>query len=300
MHDEIGCAMYTSDQNTELVKILAGKVNRLVSVEDFQTEIAGFSLHRRTAKQSIHCIYGLGLGIVLQGQKEVLIRDKVYGYGAGQTMLTTIDLPAISRVTKASYTQPFLGMMLSLDLNQIIEAVQALDKNIRLKNLPAFSIEDMDRPLINALTRLVDLIEEPQMIEQLAPIIKQEIVLRLLAGQHGVYLRNLVKASILDKNIFTVIHWLRNNFLQENCIQDAFELANMSAATLKNHFKDITGMTPLQYQKQLRLQEARKLILSQSMNMQQIADLVGYESQSQFTREYSRLFGNTPSRDGQQ
>ncbi|MCU4580453.1 AraC family transcriptional regulator [Acinetobacter gyllenbergii] len=289
--------MYASGQTNDLVKILAHKVDGLVQIEDFQTEISGFSLHRRIAKQSIHCIYGLGLGIVLQGQKEVLIRDNVYRYGAGQSMLTTIDLPAISRVTQASYQEPFLGMMLSLDLNLIIETVQLLDDKIKLKNLPAFSIENLDLALVNALTRLVDLIEEPKMIDQLAPIIKQEIVLRLLVGQHGVYLRNLVKASVSDQHVFNVIHWLRNNFLQENCIQDAFEQAHMSAATLRNHFKQITGMTPLQYQKQLRLQEARKLILSQAMNMQQIADRVGYESQSQFTREYSRLFGSTPSRD---
>ena len=292
--------MYASGQTKDLVKILADKVDGLIHVEDFSTEISGFSLHRRTAKQSIHCIYGLGLGIVLQGQKEVLIRDKVYRYGAGQSMLTTIDLPAISRVAQASYQEPFLGMMLSLDLNLIIETVQALDGKIKLKNLPAFSIEYLDSALVNTLSRLVDLIEEPTMIEQLAPIIKQEIILRLLVGQHGVYLRNLVKASVSDKNIFTLIQWLRHHFLQENCIQDAFEQANMSAATLRNHFKQITGMTPLQYQKQLRLQEARKLILSQAMNMQQISDLVGYESQSQFTREYSRLFGSTPSRDLQQ
>ncbi|ENX12560.1 hypothetical protein F895_02936 [Acinetobacter sp. CIP 64.2] len=297
MCEEVGDAMYASDQTKEQIKVLANKVDGLVQIEDFQTEIAGFSLHRRIAKQSIHCIYGLGLGIVLQGQKEVLIRDNVYRYGAGQTMLTTIDLPAISRVTQASYNQPFLGMMLSLDLNLIIETVQVLDDKIKLKNLPAFSIENLDLALVNALTRLVDLIEEPKMIDQLAPIIKQEIVLRLLVGQHGVYLRNLVKASVSDQHVFNVIHWLRNNFLQENCIQDAFEQAHMSAATFRNHFRDITGMTPLQYQKQLKLQEARKLVLSQSMNIQQIADRVGYESQSQFIREYSRLFGNTPSRD---
>ena len=98
--------MDESSQISERVRGLAHRVDGLVQIEDFQTEISGFSLHRRTAKQAIHCIYGLGLGIVLQGQKEVLIRDKVYRYGAGQTMLTTIDLPAISRVTRASYHEP--------------------------------------------------------------------------------------------------------------------------------------------------------------------------------------------------
>lgn len=289
--------MDESDQISERVKGLAHRVDGLVQIEDFQTEISGFSLHRRTVKQSIHCIYGLGLGIVLQGQKEVLIRDKVYRYGAGQTMLTTIDLPAISRVTQASYHEPFLGMMLALDLNLIIETVQTLDEGIELKNLPAFSIESMDHGLVDALTRLVELIEQPTLVEQLAPLIKQEIIIRLLVGEHGQYLRNLVKAKASDQNIFSVIQWLRNNFLQENCIETAFEQANISAATLRNHFKQVTGLTPLQYQKQLRLQEARKLVLSQAMNVQQIADLVGYESQSQFTREYSRLFGSSPRQD---
>lgn len=212
-------------------------------------------------------------------------------------MLTTIDLPAISRVTQASYAAPFLGMMLSLDLDLIIETVLSLDENIKVQSLAAFSIEDLDIGLIQALTRLVDLIEEPTMIDALAPMIKQEIIIRLLMGEHGVYLRNLVKAHVSNKNIFKVIKWLKNNFLQSDCLDEVAGQANMSAATLRNHFKDVTGMTPLQYQKQLRLQEARKLILSASMNMQQIADSVGYESQSQFTREYVRLFGVTPNRD---
>ncbi|MEG0603466.1 MAG: AraC family transcriptional regulator [Acinetobacter sp.] len=289
--------MDTSNRTQELVKNLAHKVDGLVALEDMQTQIAGFSLHRRTAKQSIHCIYGLGLGIVLQGQKEVIVRDKVHQFAAGQVMLTTIDLPAISRVTKASYAEPFLGMMLALDLDLIIETVQRLDDQIKAKNLAAFSIEYMDTSLLDALTRLVDLVEQPNMIGQLTPIIKQEIIIRLLMGEHGVYLRNFVRVHASDRHIFKAIQWLRHYFLKEDGIDGAFEQANMSAATFRNHFKEVTGMTPLQYQKQLRLQEARKLILSQSMSMQQVADYVGYESQSQFSREYVRLFGIAPSRD---
>lgn len=281
----------------EKTKSLARKVDGLVQDEDFQTEISGFSLHRRTNKQSIHCIYDLGLGVILQGEKQVLIGNEIFSYGRGQTMLTTIDLPAVSRVTQASYTEPFLGMMLKLDIGMITEIAGNMENIHVTENIPSFSIEEMDIGLLEALDRLVDLVEDPSMIPQIAPLIKHEIIVRLLLGKHGDYLRNLIKVSVTEKNIFKVISWLRNNFLNDVSVDEIAEQANMTSATFRNHFREITRMTPLQYQKQLRLQEARKLMLMQSIEVRRVAESVGYESQSQFTREYVRLFGITPQKD---
>lgn len=281
----------------EKTKLLARKVDGLVQDEDFQTEISGFSLHRRTNKQSIHCIYDLGLGVILQGEKQVLIGNEIFSYSRGQTMLTTIDLPAVSRVTQASYSEPFLGMMLKLDIGMITEIAGSMENIHVTSNIPSFSIEEMDIGLIEALDRLVDLVEDPSMISQIAPLIKHEIIVRLLLGKHGDYLRNLIKVSGNEKNIFKVISWLRNNFLNDVRVDEIAEQANMTSATFRNHFREITRMTPLQYQKQLRLQEARKLMLMQSIEIRRVAESVGYESQSQFTREYVRLFGITPQKD---
>ncbi|NUF53864.1 AraC family transcriptional regulator, partial [Acinetobacter seifertii] len=281
----------------EKTKSLARKVDGLVQDEDFQTEISGFSLHRRTNKQSIHCIYDLGLGVILQGEKQVLIGNEIFTYSRGQTMLTTIDLPAVSRVTQASYSEPFLGMMLKLDIGMITEIAGSMENIHVTENIPSFSIEEMDIGLIEALDRLVDLVEDPSMIPQIAPLIKHEIIVRLLLGKHGHYLRNLIKVSGNEKNIFKVISWLRNNFLNDVRVYEIAEQANMTSATFRNHFREITRMTSLQYQKQLRLQEARKLMLMQSIEIRRVAESVGYESQSQFTREYVRLFGITPQKD---
>ncbi len=278
-------------------KLLAHKVDGLVQDEDFQTGISGFSLHRRVNKQSIHCIYDLGLGVILQGEKQVLIGNDIFSYGRGQTMLTTIDLPAVSRVTQASYSEPFLGMMLKLDIGLITEIVGNMENIHIASNIPSFSIETMDVGLIEALDRLVDLVEDPSLIPQIAPLIQHEIIVRLLLGKHGDYLRNLIKISLNEKNIFNVISWLRNNFLNDVSVDEIADQANMTSATFRKHFREITRMTPLQYQKQLRLQEARKLMLMQSTEVRRVAESVGYESQSQFTREYVRLFGITPQND---
>lgn len=281
----------------EKTKLLAYKVDGLVQNEDFQTEISGFSLHRRVNKQSIHCIYDLGLGVILQGEKQVLIGNEIFSYGCGQTMLTTIDLPAVSRVTQASYATPFLGMMLKLDIGLITEIAGNMENIDIASNIPSFSIETIDVGLIEALDRLVDLVEAPSLISQIAPLIQHEIIVRLLLGKHGDYLRNLIKVSLNEKNIFNVISWLRNNFLNDVSVDEIAEHANMTSATFRKHFREITRMTPLQYQKQLRLQEARKLMLMQSIEVRRVAESVGYESQSQFTREYVRLFGITPQND---
>lgn len=282
---------------------LIQKVSHFAEIEgEHESIISGLSFHSRISPtESTHCIYSLGLGLVLQGQKEVIIGDKVYQCHEGHSMLTTIDLPVTSHVVEASLKKPFLALLLLLDIKMINEVIADLP----VKDLPTFSddthesftVELADIPLMDAVFRLVKLIDEPVMIPHLADLIKKEIVIRLLNSSQGIYLRQLVKSGSVNQKIHQIVSWLKNNFAQPIRMDDLAEKAFMSPSTFRQHFREVTGMSPLQYQKQLRLQEARHLMLNQNLDAGRAASLVGYESASQFSREYSRLFGESPQRD---
>ncbi|EHU1702783.1 AraC family transcriptional regulator [Acinetobacter baumannii] len=282
---------------------LIQKVSHLAEIEgDHQSVISGLSFHNRISPtESANCIYSLGLGIVLQGQKEVIIGDNVYQCHDGHSMLTTIDLPVISHVTEASLKKPFLSLLLLLDLNMVNEIIADLP----LKDLPmysddtheSFTVGLADIPLMDAVFRLVKLIEEPAMIPHLADLLKKEIIIRLLNSSQGVYLRQLVKSGSVNQKIHQIVSWLKNNFAQPIRMDELAVRAFMSPSTFRQHFREVTGMSPLQYQKQLRLQEARHLMLNYNFDAGRAAISVGYESASQFSREYSRLFGDSPQRD---
>jgi len=290
-------------QRSKNIDQLIQKVSHFAEVEgEHESIISGLSFHSRISPtESTHCIYNLGLGLVLQGQKDIIIGDKVYQCRQGHSMLTTIDLPVTSHVVEASLKKPFLALLLLLDLKMVNEVVADLP----VKDLPlysdhtheSFTVESADIPLIDAVFRLVKLIDEPMMIPHLADLIKKEIIIRLLNSSQGVYLRQLVKSGSVNQKIHQIVSWLKNNFAQPIRMDDLAERAFMSPSTFRQHFREVTGMSPLQYQKQLRLQEARHLMLNQNLDAGRAASLVGYESASQFSREYSRLFGESPQRD---
>ncbi len=290
-------------QRSKNIDQLIQKVSHFSEIEgEHESIISGLSFHSRISPtESTHCIYSLGLGLVLQGQKEVTIGDKVYQCHEGHSMLTTIDLPVTSHVVEASLKKPFLALLLLLDLKMVNEVIADLS----VKELPtysddtheSFTVELADIPLMDAVFRLVKLIDEPIMIPHLADLIKKEIVIRLLNSSQGIYLRQLVKSGSVNQKIHQIVSWLKNNFAQPIRMDDLAEKAFMSPSTFRQHFREVTGMSPLQYQKQLRLQEARHLMLNQNLDGGRAASLVGYESASQFSREYSRLFGESPQRD---
>jgi transcriptional regulator GlxA family with amidase domain len=159
------------------------------------------------------------------------------------------------------------------------------------------SIERLDDALIDALVRLVKLLGEPALAPRLAPLIQQEITIRVLTGRYGPQLQYLVAAASPSQQIAKAVAWLKQNFTQALHVGDLAARTHMSPSTFRQHFRAITGMSPLQFQKQMRLQEARQLMLNQSLDAGNAAGLVGYESASQFSREYSRLFGAPPQRD---
>jgi AraC-like DNA-binding protein len=267
---------------------------------DYDTGIPALKLHRRaTPTEPLHCIYNLGLGVVAQGDKQVLIGEQSIDYGPGQSMLTTIDLPVVSHVTRASSREPFLGLMLTLDVRSILQMASEMDapRSRRDDAQRSISFEALDATLLDALTRLVNLLDEPALAPRLAPLIQQEITVRLLTGPHGRQLRHLVMAGSPGQQIAKVVAWLKQNFAKPLQGDDLAQRAHMSPSTFRQHFRALTGVSPLQYQKQLRLQEARQLMLNENLDAGSAGGRVGYESPSQFSREYSRLFGAPPQRD---
>lgn len=270
------------------------------SAGDFTTAIPALSLHRRQSPtEPLHCIVNLGLGLVAQGDKQVMLRDEVISYGPGQSMLTTIDLPVISHVTRASVQEPLLGLMLKLDNQRIVQAAAEMQLPSPLRGTACrpISIEVLDDALLGALVRLVKLLQEPELIDRLAPLIQQEITIRLLTGPHGPQLQHLAANGSPSQQIAKAVAWLKQNFRRAIQVDDLAARVHMSPSTFRQHFRAITGTSPLQYQKQLRLQEARQLMLNQNVDAGNAGGLVGYESASQFSREYSRLFGAPPQQD---
>lgn len=290
---------YTSDGTT--IRALARAIGSLVQTDgDHNTSIPALTLHRRSGPtEPLHCIYNLGLGVVAQGDKQVLLGEESIDYGPGQSMLTTIDLPVVSHVTRASGGEPFLGMMLTLDVRSIIQMASEMDEPRPRRDDASRSIsfEVLDADLLDALVRLVKLLGQPALVPGLAPLVQQEVILRLLTGPHGPQLRRLVTAGSPSQQIAKAVAWLKQNFVQPLHGDDLADRAHMSPSTFRQHFRALTGVSPLQYQKQLRLQEARQLMLNENLDAGSAGGRVGYESPSQFSREYSRLFGAPPQRD---
>lgn len=267
---------------------------------DFATQIAGLTVHRRSAVGvPVPCIYGLGLALTLQGGKQVLMGDQVYNYVPGNSLLTTVDIPVVAHVSKASRDTPFLGMLVTLDPQVILEEATQIGLPLPGKNFAykPISLEPLDAGLADALARLVRLLTEPKLAPSIAPLIRREITIRLLTGPHGPHLRYVVTTGTPSQQIARVMSWLKLNFHRALKMDELAASANMSPTTFRQHFRDIAGMSPLQYQKQLRLQVARQLMLNEELDASVAGIRVGYESPSQFSREYSRLFGAPPQQD---
>jgi len=281
--------------------VLARAIERHVGAAgDHQTAISALSLHRRNAPtEAMPCIYPLSLAVTAQGDKQVMVGDRIFDYVPGQSLLTTIESPAVSHVTRATTREPYLGLLLKLDARAVALAASEmrLPRPDRDRACEQVSVERLDPVLLDALRRLVDLLDDPVRLPYLAPLIQQEIVVRLLTGPHGPHLRQLMTEESPSDQIARVVAWIKQNFTEAIRVDRLAADANMSPSTFRQHFRAVTGMSPLQFQKQLRLQEARQLMLNRKMDAGRAASVVGYESASQFSREYNRLFGAPPQRD---
>lgn len=263
-------------------------------------QIPTLMMYRRSAvTDPVPCIYGLGLGITVQGDKRVSLGDEIFNYGPGQSLVTSVDLPVVSYVTRAHVAEPYLGIRLELDARVIAQMAAEVDfvTPLRAAASRAMSVVNLDDGVLEGLIRLIQLLKEPQLIPLVAPLIQQEIVVRLLQGEHGPSLRHLVAVGSPSHQIAKVIAWLKQHYTENVSIDELATRAHMSASTFRQHFRVVTGMSPLQYLKNLRLQDARQLMLNEDIDASSAAVRVGYESASQFSREYTRLFGEPPLRD---
>ncbi len=237
--------------------------------------------------------------LVAQGAKRVLLGDDTYVYDAQHFLITSVDLPTIVQIVEASRKKPYLGLILKLDQREISQLM--VDSNLPpphpQQSSRGMATGEITLPLLAAFQRLIDLLAEPKDIPILAPIIQREIFYRLLVGDQGTRLRQMASVGSQSHQIARSIDWLKGNFTQPLRIDDLASQVNMSTSTFHHHFRALTAMSPLQYQKWLRLNEARRLMLTENQDAAAAAFQVGYESPSQFSREYSRLFGDSPLRD---
>jgi AraC-like DNA-binding protein len=264
------------------------------------TAIPGLSLFRREEPtEPITGMYEPSVCLVAQGAKRVMLGDDSYVYDAHHYLITSVQLPTVVQVIEASRAKPYLGLRLMLDQREI--SLLMVDSNLPpprgQQSSRGMATGDVTLPLLNAIQRLVELLAEEKDIPILAPVIQREIIYRLLVGDQGERLRQIASAGSQSHQIARAIDWLKGNFSQPLRIDDLAAQVRMSSSTFHHHFRSMTALSPLQFQKQLRLQEARRLMLAEHMDAATAAFHVGYESPSQFSREYNRVFGAPPLRD---
>ena len=283
------------------LETLRGSIARWTSEgEQNPGAIPSLSLFREDGPtEPISAVYEPSVCMVVQGAKRVLLGNETYVYNEQQYLITSVDLPAFFQVIEASKERPLLGLKLTFDIQEVSRLL--IDSNFphhrAQRSAHGMATSEITLPLLTAFQRLVDLLDEAQDIQMLAPIIQKEIVYLLLAGEQGARLRQIAAAGSQSQQIARIIEWLKNNYTQQLRIDDLASQARMSTASFHNHFRSITALSPLQYQKHLRLHEARRLMLAESLDAATAAFQVGYESPSQFSREYNRLFGAPPLRD---
>lgn len=268
--------------------------------EQIDTQVPGLSIFRRAELTELSsAIYEPSLCMVAQGAKRVILGDDEFVYDIRNYLITSVHLPTIVQVVKGSFEKPFLAIRLKLDLHQLAQLMVS-------SNLPAPRGQQANRgmatgavtaSLLDAVQRLVDLLDNDEDIPILAPIIQQEILYRLLVGDQGMRLRQIVSAGSQSHQVSKAVEWMHGHFAEPLSVGHLAEKSGMSTSTFHHHFRSLTSLSPLKFQKQLRLHEARRLMLVDHRDAATAAFDVGYESPSQFSREYSRHFGAPPQRD---
>ncbi|KIF74859.1 AraC family transcriptional regulator [Streptomyces sp. 150FB] len=285
----------TTPQLDELRTLIAAHAR-----PDGGTTISGLLLSRVETVEPDHSLTEPLLVVMAQGGKRLLLGDEVYEYRAGQCLIVTADLPVTGHFLGATPDRPALGLGLVLRPGAIAPLLLegTAPRGARGAAVPsAIATGEADPDLLDAVIRLVRLLDHPADAPVLAPLIEREILWRLLSGPHGGMIRQI---GLPDSNLTHVnraIQWIRDNYAEPLRIEDLARLAGMSTSAFHRHFRAITATSPLQFQKRIRLQEARSLLLARPDDVAAAGHLVGYDSQSQFTREYRRLFGAPPGRD---
>lgn len=265
-----------------------------------QTAIEGLRFYRSaTATEPVALEYKPGLAFVAQGSKSTILGAEHFHYTEGEYLLTSIGLPVMAHVTVASAERPHLCFLLDIDVLLLTETLNQIGDAMLMSSecQCGLSVNQPSPSLLDSCLRLLRLLDTPAAIPVLAPLIRKEICYHLLTGADSARLRHMAAAESPTHRIGRAINWIRGHFASQLRIEELAAHVNMSASSLHHHFKTVTAMTPMQYQKLLRLQNARQLMLIDMVDAGAAGFRVGYESQSQFSREYARHFGQAPTRD---
>jgi AraC-like DNA-binding protein len=264
------------------------------------TGVPGLTLLRMSALgQPVHALHLPALCLIVQGAKQVLLADELYAYDASHYLVVAQDLPVMGQVVQASELSPYLCVRLDFDPAELAQCVLDWSPALpaRERSSRGLFVGTTHTALLDPVLRLVRLLDAPQDIAALAPLAMREIVYRLLGTVDGWRLAQLAQRGGQAQRVTQAIAWLRQHYAQPLSVEALARSVHMSASSLHHHFKAVTAMSPLQYQKRLRLYEARRLLLAGQDDAAGAAYRVGYQSPSQFSREYSRLFGAPPARD---
>ncbi|GGB96342.1 AraC family transcriptional regulator [Oxalicibacterium flavum] len=282
----------------EMADIIARYAN-----EDGECATAIGSLFFKRSSQPTRVVHSAQwpcFALIVQGEKRVTLGSEVFAYGVGDYLMVSMDLPVESCISVASEAEPHLGLGMAIDnerLGELLKRIHIPRSAMSGTGLRGISVHAASMELIDAVLRLLRLLDRPEDIPAMAPLIEQEILYRLLIGPYGAKLLNVAMKDSQGNRIARAAAWLRDNFDQPLRINELAERLNMSVSSLHHQFKQVTAMTPMQYQKRLRLHEARRLMLVDRLDVGTAGHRVGYESPSQFSREYARLYGQSPLRD---
>jgi len=267
----------------------------------FDLRIPGVQVYRASNvhKELLHGVHRASLCIVAQGAKRVLLGQEAFDYDGSRMLVASVDVPVAAQVLKASPTEPYLCLKLELDPRRIAELVlkvypHGLPQGQRER---AVYITQTDPSLIEAASRLVALASQPEDLDLLAPLVVDEILIRLLRSPVGARVAEIGQEESRLQRVAKAVSWVQSHFDQPLDVERLATLVHMSPSSFHQHFRAVTSMSPLQFQKTLRLQEARRLMLTRMMDAGSARRQVGYLSASQFTREYGRYFGNAPTKD---
>lgn len=246
-----------------------------------------------------YCIYEPCVAIILQGAKQITFGEEACEFGGGAFFVTSVDIPTLARVTAANAQTPYLSVVLKLDFSMLNEVILTLEPTRQevANEARGFVSGVATSELLDAFARLSTLIERPLEAGLMSGLIKREICVRLLLSEAGNLLRSVTREGYRDKGVVRAVEWLKHNYDKPLQVAELAERSGMASSTLHHRFRKLTGTSPIQYQKSLRLQAARSLMLTERVDVNTAALRVGYESVAQFSREYARRFGAPPSRD---
>lgn len=293
--------MTQTRQSSTAAHEFAALVDRNVSEDGVHpTAIPRASLIRSShPTEPLHAVHQPAVCFVAQGRKQVMVGDAIHVYDAAKYLVVSVEVPIVGQILEAKPSRPYL--CLRLDLDPVAIGALMLDAGVTPARdsapVSALSLSPLSAELLDAVVRLTRLLTAPQEIPIMAPLIEREIHFRLLLGDQISHLRQIALAESRMQQVNRAIAWIKENFREPFSVDAVAGEARMSPSAFHQHFKAVTSMSPLQYQKQLRLQEARRLILTQTFDAAASGHAVGYDSPSQFSREYKRLFGAPPARD---